>query len=303
MMLKLIVNADDFGLSETVNEGILKAHEAGVLTSASIMANGAAFEHAVSICRRIPSLDVGIHLTLVEEEPVVKANQVRSLVDATGRLHRSAATFTRRYFAGKIRLQELQCELEAQICKVMSSGIAVSHLDAHQHLHMLPQVLEITTKLAKKYGIEAIRFPREAIRSYMFKGEGAVRRLLQLLVLTTFCHLGKNMTAVRTDHFLGFFFGGKLNKDSLHQLIKSLPTNGSCELMCHPGCEDTMTRYAHWRYHWSSELAALTDSETAELLRQSGVTLISYRQLVQAGAHDTAATKQNDLATRPQWNA
>jgi hopanoid biosynthesis associated protein HpnK len=290
-ILKLIVNADDFGISEKVNEGILKAHEVGILTSASIMANGAAFEHAISICRRIPSLDLGIHLTLVEEEPVIRANQVRSLVDASGRLHRHAATFTRKYFTGKIRLQEVERELEAQVRKVMSRGIKVSHLDSHQHLHMLPQVLRLTIKLAKKYGIEAIRLPHETIRPYMLRGEGAISRALQLSILNIFCRLGKNTNSVRIDDFVGFFFGGNLQKKNLYKILQSLPTRGTCELMCHPGLDDPDTRYGHWGYHWSDELAALTDPQIADFLRQRGVVLISYRELAQVAAPHVSAVE------------
>jgi hopanoid biosynthesis associated protein HpnK len=295
-VLRLIVHGDDFGLSERVNEGILQSHQGGILTSASIMANGAAFEHAVGICQGVSTLDAGIHLTLVEENPVLKANLVPSLVDATGRLHRHATTFTRRYFAGKIRLQEVQCELEAQIQKVISQGVTVSHLDSHQHLHMLPQVLDITIKLARKYGIKAIRLPRETIRLYMLGGEGAVARVWQLLILNTFCRFGKNTSSVRTDHFVGFFFSGNLHKKNLHKVFESLPTTGTCELMCHPGLADSSTRYAHWRYHWAIELTALTDPEIAEFLRQRGVRLISYRELAQPAVPCVAAPELDHTA-------
>jgi hopanoid biosynthesis associated protein HpnK len=295
-VLNLIVHADDFGLSEKVNQGILHAHQTGILTSASIMANGSAFEHAVGICQAVPTLDAGIHLTLVEEEPVLKANLVPSLVDGTGRLHRHATTFTGRYFAGKIRLQEVQCELEAQIQKVMSHGVTVSHLDSHQHLHMLPQILDITINLARKYGIEAIRLPRETIRLYMLGGEAAVSRVLQLLMLNMFCGLGKNTNSVRADHFVGFFFSGNLHKKNLHKLFESLPTAGTCELMCHPGLDDPTTRYGHWGYHWADELTALTDPEIAEFLRQRGIRLISYCELAQPAAPCVAAPELDHTA-------
>jgi hopanoid biosynthesis associated protein HpnK len=289
-VLKLIVNADDFGLSERVNDGILQSHGSGILTSASIMANGAGFEHAIGICRAVPTLDVGIHLTLVEEEPVLRTNLVPSLIDGTGRLHRHAAIFTRRYFAGTIRLEEVECELEAQIQKVMSYGITVSHLDSHQHLHMLPQVLAITIKLAKKYGIGAIRLPRETIRRYMFSGQGAARRMLQLLILNMFCRFGKNTNSTRVDEFVGFFFSGNLHKNNLGKLLECLPTSGTCELMCHPGFDDASTRYGHWGYHWSNELNALTDPEMADFLRQRNVALISYRQLAQSATPQGTAS-------------
>jgi len=278
-MLKLIVNADDLGLSEAVNEGILEAHRNGILTSASVMANGVAFEHAIRLCRSIPSLDLGIHLTLVEEEPLLSAAAIPSLVDTGGRLHRHATTFMRKYVAGKIHLQDVRSELEAQIQKVLSQGFEVSHLDSHQHLHLLPQILRITIALAKKYNIPAIRIPREHLRPYMLRRAGGISRLCQLFVLNAFCQLGRKMPARRTDHFVGFFFGGNLHKENLHTLIQSLPISGTCELMCHPGMEDPTTRYSHWGYHWSEELSALTDPEIAKVVRRQGVDLISYRQL------------------------
>jgi predicted glycoside hydrolase/deacetylase ChbG (UPF0249 family) len=278
-MLKLIVNADDLGLSEAVNEGIAEAHLNGILTSASVMANGVAFEHAIRLCRSVPSLDVGIHLTLVEEEPLGTATATSTLVDADGRLHRHASIFTKKYVAGKIHLQDVWSELEAQIKKVLSRGIEISHLDSHQHLHMLPQIRHITIALANKYNIPAIRVPREHLRPYMLRRAGGISRLCQLFVLNAFCQLGKKMPVLRTDNFVGFFFGGNLHKENLHKLLQSLPISGTCELMCHPGLDDQHTRYGHWGYHWSEELSALTDPEIAKVLRQQGVDLISYRQL------------------------
>jgi chitin disaccharide deacetylase len=278
-MLKLIVNADDLGISEAVNEGILEAHLNGILTSASVMANGVAFEHAMRLCRSIPSLGLGIHLTLVEEAPLLSAAAIPSLVDRGGRLHRDATTFMRKYVAGKIHLQDVWSELEAQIRKVLSQGIEISHLDSHQHLHMLPQIRDITIALANKYNIPAIRVPREHLRPYMLRRAGGISRLCQLFVLNAFCRLGKKMPARRTDRFVGFFFGGNLHKENLHKLLQSLPISGTCELMCHPGMEDPTTRYSHWGYHWSEELSALTDPEIPKILRRQRIDLISYRQL------------------------
>ena len=278
-MLRLIVHADDLGLSERVNDGILQAHLGGIVTSASIMANGTAFDHAASICKAVPTLDVGIHLTLVEELPALKPASIPTLVDKAGRLHHRATAFTKKYLMGGIRLREVRSELEAQISKVLSHGLRVSHLDSHQHLHMLPQIRGVTTELAKKYGIPAIRVPHETVRQYMLSRQPAFSRLLPLLALNLFCRLGKNSGEVRPDHFVGFFFGGNLHKGNLQQLIQHLPPAGTCELMCHPGIEDPAIRYRHWGYHWSEELSALTDPEIAEVLSRQGVRLISYRQL------------------------
>jgi hopanoid biosynthesis associated protein HpnK len=278
-MLKLLVHADDFGLSEQINTGILQAHLHGILTSTSLMANGAAFDHAMSICQSVSTLDVGIHLTLVEEQPILDTESVPSLVNEEGRFHRHATTFTKKYFMGKICLREVRNELEAQIRKVINRGVSVSHLDSHQHLHMLPQILRITVELARQYGIPAIRLPRERVRSYMLPGKGTIARFLQLVGLNLFCYLGRHADVRRTDHFVGFFYGGNLHKQHLHTVLQHLPHTGTCELMCHPGFDDPNTRYGHWQYHWSDELNALLDPAIASFLKSQGIRLISYHQL------------------------
>jgi hopanoid biosynthesis associated protein HpnK len=278
-MLKLIVNADDLGLCEAVNEGIAEAHLNGIVTSASIMANGSAFDHAIRLCQLVPSLDLGIHLTLVEEEPLRKASTIPSLVGAGGKLHPHATTFMKKYISGGIRVREVRSELEAQIQKVLSQGISVSHLDSHQHLHMLPQIRSITSELARKYGIPAIRVPHERASPYMLSPPPPLGRLFQLLALNFFCRRETNSREIHPDHFVGFFFGGSLDKKNLQNLLQHLPAAGTCELMCHPGIEDPASRYRHWGYHWSDELNALTDPEIAEVLRRQGIHRISYREL------------------------
>ena len=278
-MLNLIVNADDLGLCEAVNEGIAEAHLNGIVTSASIMANGSGFDHAVRLCHSIPTLDLGIHLTLVEEEPLLNPAAIPSLVGPGGRLHQHATAFMQKYLSGGIRLGEVRSELEAQIQKVLSCGLCVSHLDSHQHLHMLPQILTMTIDLARKYNIPAIRVPRERFRPYMLRRAAGVLRVCELFVLNRFCQIGKNMSVRRTDHFAGFCLGGRLHKKNLQTLLDHLPLTGTCELMCHPGKDDRTGSYGHWGYQWTDELRALVDPDISELLYRKGIQLISYRKL------------------------
>ena len=279
-MCKLIVHADDFGLSEKINEGIIQAHIHGILTSTSIMANGRAFEHAVELCQSTPTLDVGIHLTLVGEQPLLNPGQIPSLVDNTGKFDHHATEFTKRYLLGKIYLPEVRRELEAQIEKVLSFGLSISHLDSHQHLHILPQILNITVDLAKKYNIRAIRFPCENLYVDMLRAQVSPSRILQSLVLKFLCFRGRNANIWRTDHFSGFLFGGNLNKQNLQKIIECLPRHGTCELMCHPGLDDPNTRYNHWGYRWSDELNALIDPDISNLIDHKGIHLTSYRLLI-----------------------
>jgi chitin disaccharide deacetylase len=277
--LNLIVHADDFGISESVNQGIVEANLGGILTSASIMANGGAFEHAVQLAQMHPSLDVGIHLTLVEEKPILAPETIPSLCAGTGCFHAHAINFTERYFQGRIDLDDVRKELDAQISKVLATGLSISHLDSHQHLHMLPGILKITLELARKYGIARLRFPNEAIRGYMLRKPGGLGRVAQLAVLNAFCALGKNKIPNRPDHFVGFYHGGALNLPNLLEIISHLPASGVCELMCHPGHDDPSSARAHWGYRWPDELAALVDLDVAAALRARSVKLISYRDM------------------------
>jgi len=282
-MLSLIVHADDFGLSEKINEGILLAHKHGVLTSTSLVANGAAFEDALHICNSMPSLDVGVHLTLVEEKPLLNANTIPSLVREDGSFYPNIIEFGKRYMTGRICLEEVRAELSAQIKKVSGYDICVTHLDSHQHLHMLPKVLEITLELAKKYDVPAVRIPSESFRIHLINEPRLLLRAAQLLILRLFCYRGRNAQTVRTDHFFGFLYGGNLHKQNLLRLLAALPRGGTCELMCHPGLHDTNTRYRQWGYNWSEELSALTDPDISNLVSTRGIKLISYRDLSQIG--------------------
>jgi len=278
-VLKLIVHADDFGISEDVNEGILKAHRNGVLTSTSIMANGRAFKDAIRKAKSNPSLDVGIHLTLVEEQPLSSVDVIPGLVSPEGNFHPNAADFTRRYLMGYVPVYQIRSELEKQIRRVLDTGIRISHLDSHQHLHMLPSILTTIIVLARKYKIPAIRIPSERLRFYMLKDLVRIPRLIQMGILNLFC-LGKRRRVPNcTQNFVGFYYGGDLSTNNFYKLIDSLPSNGTCELMCHPGSQNSSQQYPHWNYHHFEELEALTNDKIANLLEDEGVLLVSYRDI------------------------
>jgi chitin disaccharide deacetylase len=276
---QLIVNADDFGLSEAVNIGIVDSHKNGIVTSTSLMACGAAFAHAVKLAKEVTTLDVGVHLTLTGERPVLPAARVPTLVDEEGRFIPHTTTFLQCYLLGRIRLSEVERELDAQVERVTAEGLSASHLDGHQHVHMLPGIRRVVGRIARRHGITAIRFPREAPKSYMLAETRRLGRLLQLLAVNASCAIAPVNDARRSDHFCGFFFGGRLNRRNLSRLLRELPLSGTVELMCHPGRADPQSVYSDWRYCWQDELDALTDTRTAELLRQGGVKLTSYAAL------------------------
>ncbi len=277
-MRRLIVHADDFGLTERVNEGIVRAFRDGIVTSTSVMANGQAFEHAVELYRHSPGLDLGVHLTLVEETPVSPAERVPTLLGETDRFVDNAVTFSRRLLFGKINLGEVRDELDAQIAKVVDSGLHVSHLDSHQHVHVLPGVCDIVIALAKRYGIKVIRLPREPLRGYMLTQPAKLARLSQLVVLNALCRLSSARNLKCADTFIGFFYGGQLSKTRLCDLVARLPNNQTCELMCHPGAADSTCQYSHWHYNHVEELEALCDPEVYAQLQRNNVELISYNE-------------------------
>jgi predicted glycoside hydrolase/deacetylase ChbG (UPF0249 family) len=221
---------------------------------------------------------VGVHLTLIEERPLLDPQEIPSLIGSNGKFHPHAVQFTRRYLSGKINQAEVRKELEAQIEKILAAGITPSHLDSHQHVHMLPGVSGIAVALGRKYGITAMRVPKEF---GIFGGFAAapLGRIVQAMILSFFCQKVNGSIERKTDYFAGFLFGGNLNKKNLHRVLSALPQFGTCEIMCHPGLEDSQSRYAHWNYHWQEELEALLDDEIKRLIREKGIQLISYREL------------------------
>jgi chitin disaccharide deacetylase len=279
---RLIVHADDLGLSQGVNTGIALAHSEGIVTSASMMAVGAEFEHATRLCIALPSLDLGVHLTLIEERPLLPSSEVPTLVDHNGRFYADATMFIRRYFGGNIAMEDVRRELDAQIRRVRDAGIPVSHLDSHQHVHVLPRVFDVTVELAKEHGIPAIRVPRERISLAALAKAPSALRLVQQAVLNGFCIRAARRTRglLRTDHFAGFLFGGRMNKDNLGHVLRNLPAEGCAELMCHPALPDPDSRYAYWGYEGPDELEALRDPSLPEHLGALGISLVSYRDLI-----------------------
>ena len=281
---KLIVHADDFGLSDKVNAGILDAHRNGILTSTSVIASGLAVNQAIELSRSAPTLDVGVHLTLVGERPILPAETIPSLTDRQGHFLDTAGAFMKRLLSGGVCLDEVRRELDAQISRVVGLGVKISHLDGHQHLHVAPGIRSVVGELARKWRVSAIRYPAEAIQPYMLKEPGAWRRVAELLVLNAFCRFVPADDFARPEHFVGFYFGGRLSKRNLLIVLANLPPRGTCELMCHPGLSDPGSPYRNWNYHWQDEHDALTDPDVSVFLRSKGVVLTTYRDL-RAAAH------------------
>jgi len=259
---RLVVNADDFGFTRDVNRGIVEAHTNGILTATTLMACGEQFDDAVRLAREHPSLDIGVHLVLVGQEPYPMT---------VAQLARAVA----------LRRIAIYDELSSQVRKVLDAGLKPTHLDTHKHTHLLPPVLEVVARLSEEFKIPWVRRPFDFPwnpRGVTWK-KRAVGRAFGLV-------RGKFASSLRrhgcrsTDHFAGFQITGKFDASDVAALIRALP-EGSTEFMCHPGfCTDEL-RAARTRLKESreAELRALTDPEVRKALTESGVELVSYCDL------------------------
>lgn len=276
---RLIIHADDFGLTEGVNNGIVKAHKCGVLTSTSIIACGKAFAHAIELAKAHPTLDIGVHLTLTGERPLSPLGMVGSLVDGDGVFPEHISSFVGPLVKRQLSLDEIRRELRAQIRRVIDQGVRVSHLDGHQHIHVLPGISRLVKDLAMEFSIPAVRYPYESIRPHMIKDNATWGRLASLMVLNVFCMVSPLRSMRRPDRFAGFYFGGRLTETNLITTLSNLPRGATVELMCHPGEEDTSGLYGHWNYRWREELDALTSMAAKNMIAQRNIELISYRDI------------------------
>ena len=270
-MKQLIVNADDFGLTPGVNRGILQAFQDGIVTSASLLVTGSAFEDAVALAQQNPELDVGLHLTLVEERAVLGPEVLPTLVDETGRFPRTSGEFIRRAFLGRISWDEVEREIAAQIARFQKTELRFSHLDSHQHVHMFPSVFQIVRRLTRGMDNVWIRNPAGPWRK---SPHASLGRWAQRLGLNLTCLAARGLRERRQlqmpDGLYGFEVSGCLTRSALKQILRRIP-DGLYELICHPGEDDadTQTRYSHWGYQWAEELKALTAPETQVVLKLS----------------------------------
>lgn len=282
MKKQLIINADDFGIHPAVNEAVRRAATEGILTSTSLMAGGDAFDEAVEMARSMPSLGIGIHLTLVGGiKPVLPPSEVPSLTWDNGVFCHDYGKLIVRDLEGKISLSEVYAEWDAQIQKIMNTGLPVTHMDGHQHMHMWPHFYPIARDLAKKYHISCMRVPDEDVLFGMKDGHiirWAAKNGLSLLSRMHRPDLKKNH--IRTnDHFFGMLYGGHLSPERFAKFILQTKP-GITEIMCHPSADTrAMEDTFHWGYHGEDELAGLLADINRELIEKKQISLISYRDV------------------------
>ena len=286
---RLIINADDFGLTRGVNRAIAEAHDGGVVSSTTLMANGPAFDDAVELARSRTRLGVGCHILLVDGTPLLQSES-HTLLDpdsgnsATPRFREGIGTFAALALLGRLNSDEIEAEARAQIHKLQSAGIAVTHLDSHKHTHMFPQVFRALLRAAKACGVRAIRNPFERVRASQLARPGLWRRWAEVGILGSlakqFREAVRQAGMVTPDGTFAIVATGALNERQLRLLIERLP-DGVWELVCHPGYNDADLRRIHTRLQESreQELRALTSQSTRDLLAARGVEVISFSDL------------------------
>jgi predicted glycoside hydrolase/deacetylase ChbG (UPF0249 family) len=282
----LIVNADDFGLTAGVNRAIVEGSRDGIVTSATIMANASAYDQAASLAKANPNLHTGCHVVLIDGQPITSG--ARTLVNGSQRFRSSLKEFARAAVSKKMSPAEIQKEAEAQIGRIQSEGITVTHVDSHKHTHMFPHVLRPVLKAAKSLGVTAVRNPFEPLRAWpMASTLGAPGMWLRCAGVMSFQLFARAFhTAVReegmftTDGTVGIAATGMLNQKTLSAILTALP-QGTWELVCHPGYSDDDLRAAGTRLLQSREieLQALTSAETKSLLQRQNIQLMSYAEL------------------------
>ncbi len=272
-MKKLIVNADDFGMSRKINEGIIKAYKGGIVTSTTIMTNMPGFEKTVQLLRKHDDLGVGIHLNLTENYPVVKClnniiNKDKELINAN----------IKKALMQNLNLTEIETELEAQIIRGQNSGLGITHLDSHKHVHVLPGIQKVVLKLAKKFRIPKIRSPSDrVINSKLIFTKQYLKRLLINYYALKFKKNLRILNVKTPSNFFGILETGKLNIRNLANVIKHIP-DGTSELMCHPGYLDYSIKGSLVRSR-ETELKALLSPKIKQIIKRKGIHLINYGDL------------------------
>jgi len=270
----LIVNADDYGLTEAVSRGILRAHRDGIVTSTSILALAPGFANSVKWLADEAHLGAGVHLALVgEDPPMLTAAEVPTLVDGRGRLATNWKAFLARAATGRIDPADVARECRAQLEAVRCAGVEVTHLDTHQHLHLWPMVRDVVLDLAATAGVNAIRVPRSTTA---FPGAGVNVLARALAKRAAARGLAFPAQAAGVDE------AGAMDGPAIARALERLAASGASavELSTHPGeAEDPDRHRYRWEYRWEAELAALVADETRDVVAGLGFVLGTYADL------------------------
>ena len=244
MTLQKIFNADDFGISKGVNAAIVKAHREGILNSASLMINQKYAAEAVNLAKKMPELEMGLHVNLTNEYPAASAQEIPLLVDGQGKLKNGFVNLLLLSFfkPRQLRLQ-VEIEMRAQIAKYLTTGLPLQHLDSHRHVHMIPQIFKTMRKLQKEFEVPRIRVMNENIfntlkynhnKSWLFDGA-----LIKYVLLRFLCWWNGYKNDV---YFYTLMYTCKIAKEQFSG-VKIPQGYKAVEIMIHPGMPEIDKQY------------------------------------------------------------
>ena len=288
-MRRLIVNADDFGLTPGVNRAIAEAHDNGIVTSTTLMANGGAFAEAVNLGNSLPRLSVGCHVVLVDGSPILPPDHVPSLVNDDGHFPAGFGTVAKSAIRKKLNSAEIELEVSAQIGKLQKAGVNVTHVDSHKHMHMFPLICAAVIRAAKNCEIRAIRNPFVPIKAiavaHVARRPKLWTRYTETRILRRYHRVFRELVSeagmITTDGSFGVISTGTLDTSIFDAIAGSIP-EGTWEFVCHPGYVDPELGSIRTRLRESreQELAILTSESARKALAERGVELISYADLI-----------------------
>jgi chitin disaccharide deacetylase len=290
MERRLIINADDFGLCESVNKGIIEAHTNGVLTSTTIMANMPAAQQAIDLAKNLPALSnvegptlgLGVHLNLTAGKPLCRDNAVKLILDSQGDFALSPAKLALASLINAKVRTAIETELALQIQWLIDKGVKPTHLDSHKHVHCFPSIFHIICRLAKRFSIPAIRYafePKQASRlPWPLTDRESRKRAALVRAMSKFNRL-QNSAFFKTDAMFGVNHVGKIN--TVFMRAVSLYNNAStAEVMTHPGYTYDLdagnTRLVKQR---EIEIETLCSDKTKQYFKEAGIVLVNYGQL------------------------
>jgi chitin disaccharide deacetylase len=273
---RLAITADDFGLSEPVNAAVEEAHRRGILSAASLMVGAPAAADAVRRARALPGLRVGLHVVLVNDEPITARAQIPALVDLSGRLRNDLVGYSvRSVFAPSVRRQ-ISAEITAQFEAYRATGLPLDHVNAHRHFHLNPIVAAAIIGIGRRYGMRALRVPVEPWR-IVADIDPQTRRLAARVVAPWATWLRAQIRRaglITADAVFGLAWSGAMTKSRVAALLGRLPP-GFVEIYFHPATTDAFAGAAPG-YRYADEFAALCDADCIAAARRSGYAIGGY---------------------------
>ncbi|MDB6021670.1 MAG: Hopanoid biosynthesis associated protein HpnK [Pedosphaera sp.] len=269
---RLIVNADDFGLSPSVNRAVIQAHREGILTTASLMVSEPVFEEAVALARENPRLVVGLHLALSHGHSALPPKEIPGLVNERGEFRNAPAATGLRYFMRRELREPLRREIHAQFEKFRATGLPLDHVNGHLHFHLHPTVFRVLMEAAEKFGIRRMRLTREPF--WMDVPMASGRRLYRSShAAIYFCLSARARATLRrknirhTQRVFGLLQNALVNDGYILKLLPILPP-GDSELYSHPSLDE-----------FKHEFDALISDRVKAAVRDQGIELIRYQDL------------------------